>query len=150
VITLFCNFTTEACADFFNNDFPAIYEQHLAEGDFRMHFIVSSLSKSYAGKASMCMYQNHRENYIDFVTSTYEFQNELNLSSKDAITGHAKRIDDSVSEDSLATCMKNKSVRDNYELHPRLEGGVTRTPTFWVNGNDEGGDLNAEELNSVP
>jgi cell division protein FtsL len=146
VITLFCNFRNEACADFFNNDFPAIYEQHLAEGNFRMHFIVSSRLHSYPGKASVCMYQNNRDSYIDFVTSTYEFQSELNLSSKDAVIGHAKRIDESVSEETLSTCMENTSIRENSELHPRLEGGVTRTPTFWVNGNDEGGDLFVSEL----
>lgn len=149
VITVFCTFDNERCAEFFNTEFPTIYEQQLAEGNYRLHFIASPIFGTTPARASECMYKNHRDTYWDFVTGTYEFQSQLNLSSKEDMASHAKRIDSSVSEENLLSCIENTTVRDNRDLIPKLKGGITRIPTIWVNGNGEGGYLTAEELTRI-
>jgi protein-disulfide isomerase len=150
-IVEYASMTCPHCAAFYANTFPDLKSKYIDTGKVRFIFREFPLDP-LAAAASMlarCAGDDKRNAIVDLL-----FAQQKNWAFTDkpveALTGLLKQT--GMSQSSFEACLKNQDLYNKIAQvhdHAAEKFGVTATPTFFINGKKENGEMSPDALEKL-
>lgn len=147
----YASMTCSHCAAFHNDAWPELKEKYVDTG--RVYFIFREYPlDALATAAFMLARCAPKERYFPLVDLMFDRQGEWAFTDnpKQALLTFVRQA--GFTEETFNACLTNKEVQDGV-LAVKARGandfGVTSTPTFFINGEMQRGQLSIGELDSI-
>ncbi len=147
-IVEYASMTCTHCADFYATTFPKLKSKYIDPGKVRFilrEFPLDPLAAA-AFMLARCAGDDQRNAIVDLL-----FAQQKNWAFTDkpleALAALLKQT--GMSQNSFEACLQNDNLRDKvYKVHDRAaeKFGVTATPTFFINGKKERGEITPDAL----
>lgn len=147
----YASMTCSHCAAFHANTYPALKEKYIDTG--KVYFILREYPlDALATAAFMLARCGPKERYFPLVDLMFDRQGEWAFTDnpKQALLTFVRQA--GFTEETFNACLTNKEIQDGV-LAVKARGasdfGVTSTPTFFINGEMQRGELSIEDIDAV-